>query len=198
MMLAYGPVPLLWAGSLHPGVVLEFGLVFSVSGLLALWMGAVSVPWLNDVLAKVGEQGYVCAHQRRLWRVLAITLGLTLPLLWLAYPLYATGFGSAGHPGLFAIYTSVMLLAQGARHLSLATSQCAAAMRLEKLIHPAAIAEAVVALLLMHCWQHWTHGAGFIAALAVAFGLRGVLSLSLETRLITRAWASQPSHTLSS
>ncbi len=82
------------------------------------------------------------------------------------------------------VAVTALLCGQAARLLSLATSQCAAAMGLENIVHPVAVLEVLVVLVCMWAWSDWPQASGFVAALCAGFTLRGGLALTLERRWV--------------
>lgn len=191
MMACYGPLPLVWAGSQGAGSVLLLATALSVSGLLALYLSAACVPWMVEVQKHANIAAYPQTHQRLVWRHVAGALLFSLVACLAVLPWYGNWLlGRAEQASLLVFYTCALLVAQAARLLSLATTQCAAAMRLERLLHPAAMAEMLVVLLLMFAWSSWPGALGFVAALCTGFLLRGLMALTFESRLIRRRWAA--------
>lgn len=187
MMACYGPLPILWSASLYPSDTLLLSMSITFSNLLGLYIGAATVPWMNEVQAHVGQPGYVQQHQRRLWRALLQAMVFLQAALWLTSPWHEFWVGPL-QAERFWQFTTVLILAQMGRLFSLATSQCAAAMKRESVVHPAVFVEVLTGLALMTLWSEWPHGAGFVAALAAAFTVRALMTWIFETRWITMYW----------
>ncbi len=64
MMACYGPLPLSWAMSQDVGLALWLGTALTLSGLLALYVGAATVPWMNEVQRAVGDSAGFAQHQK--------------------------------------------------------------------------------------------------------------------------------------
>jgi hypothetical protein len=187
MMACYGPLPVLWTSALYPSDTLVLSMSITFSGLLGMYIGAATVPWMNEVQSHVGAPGYVQQHQRRLWRALLQAMLILQAALWLTSSWHELWVGPQ-QAERFRQFTSVLILAQMGRLFSLATSQCAAAMKRERVVHPAVFVEVITGLALMTLWADWPHGEGFVAALASAFSVRALMTWFFETRWINRYW----------
>lgn len=188
MMACYGPLPLVWAATQGPDAVLLLGTALSVSGMLALYLGAACVPWMVEAQKHLHDAAYLQRHRHIVWRHVAWALLVSLGLCWAVLPWYGHWLLGPQQAQGLVLYTSALLVAQAARLLSLATTQCAAALRQERLVHPAAFIELLVVLLLMFTWAAWPGALGFVAALCAGFAVRGLTSITLEARWVSRYW----------
>lgn len=190
LMACYGPLPLVWAAAQDSQAVLLLGTAISVSNMLSLYLGAVCVPWMVDVQKHLNDVEYVQRHRRFVFWHVARALAVALVICWVVLPWYGIWLVGPQQANLLVLYATALLVGQAARQLSLATTQCAAAMKQERLLHPAAIVEVLMVLSLMFLWSDRPEAIGFVAALCAGFCVRGLMALTVEARLVHGQWVS--------